>query len=133
MNDCIFCKIVRGEIPSHKVYEDDAVLAFLTIQPINAGHTLVIPKKHEPDFYNLDEATYTAVMLAAKKIATTVQSKLRPKKTGLFIAGWDVPHAHVHVVPMNDTHDITTAKAMTGSLPTAPDSELANVTKLLCS
>jgi histidine triad (HIT) family protein len=107
MNDCIFCKIVAGEIPAEKLYEDERTLAFLDIHPLRSGHTLVIPKVHEPDIHHLDDDIFVAVMLTAKKMARIIEKELKPKRVGLLVAGWDVPHAHVHVVPMEDFHDLT--------------------------
>jgi histidine triad (HIT) family protein len=105
--ECIFCQIIAGEVPSHKVYEDEETFAFLDIHPINPGHILVIPKKHEPDFHKLDDESYMAVFSTVKKLSAAVEGKIKPKKVGLMIAGWDVPHVHVHIVPMYDYHDIT--------------------------
>lgn len=127
IENCIFCKIGCGEISSHKVYEDEQVFAFLDMHPIRPGHTLVIPKKHEPDFYRLDDETYQAVMSAVKKIAVKVQDTLAPKRTGLIVAGWDVPHTHVHVVPMEEHHDITSKALIEGNRANPTNEELAEV------
>lgn len=106
MDTCIFCKIIKGEIPAQRVYEDESVLAFLDIHPIRPGHTLVIPKTHVVDFYALDDAQYIALMKAVKQIAAKLNADIKPKKVGMAILGWEVEHAHIHVVPMEDTHDI---------------------------
>ncbi|MBI2448399.1 HIT family protein [Candidatus Microgenomates bacterium] len=106
-NNCIFCQIIRGEIPCHKVYEDENCLAFLDIHPIREGHILVVPKKHTPDFYDLIDDDFVKLMLAVKKIAEKVNEELRPLKTGIMTMGFDVPHAHIHIVPMQETTDIT--------------------------
>ncbi len=124
MNDCIFCKIVSGEIPAHKVYEDTEVLAFLDIHPIREGHTLVIPKKHEPEFQHLDDVSYVEVMRVAKAMASKVESVLKPARVGLVIAGWDVPHAHIHVVPMHEHHDLTSKRLLDGTLGEPSQEEL---------
>jgi len=107
MDDCIFCKIVKGELPSHKIWEDDNTFALLDIHPINPGHILVISKQHIPDFYNLEDEHYSALMFVVKRLATIINKKLQPEKVGLIVAGWDVPHTHVHVIPMHDYHDIS--------------------------
>src|SRR5690348_8972156 len=107
MEECLFCKIINGEIPAHKVYEDGKVLAFLDVHPIREGHTLVIPKTHVVDFYNLNEAHYTPLMHAVQKIAKLQKEVLMPEKVGLLVAGWDVPHAHIHIVPMQEPGDLT--------------------------
>ena len=103
--NCIFCKIIKGIIPSYKVFEDEDVLAFLTIGPINEGHTLIIPKNHIVNFYEMEEFINTKVFSTAKKIAEKISQTLNPQKVGLLVAGWDVPHTHIHVVPMNEYHE----------------------------
>lgn len=133
MTDCIFCKIVKGEIPSHKVYEDDDVFAFLDIHPINTGHALVIPKEHVPVFHEMDDATYDAVMRAAKKIASKIQATIKPLRVGLMIVGWDVPHTHVHVVPMNESGDITSQTLLENRAGNPSQEELAKTAELLSS
>lgn len=95
----IFTKIINGEIPSYKIYEDDATYAFLDIHPITPGHTLVIPKKQVEFLWDLDDATYQAVMASAKKIALHIRQTLNVPYVGEQVVGVDVPHAHVHIVP----------------------------------
>ncbi len=97
MEDSIFTKIIKGEIPSHKVYEDDKVLAFLDITPTTPGHTLVIPKKQVELVWDLNDDEYHAVMTVAKRVAQRLQEVLGVKFVGEKIIGTDVPHAHVHV------------------------------------
>ena len=106
--DCIFCKIVRGEIPSAKVYEDDQVLAFLNIEAIREGHTLVIPKVHVEYVHQMDEQTYASVMDVVKKAARALDDCFSPKRVGIKVEGFEVPHAHVHVLPLQDIGDIST-------------------------
>lgn len=103
--DTIFTKIIKGEIPSHKVYEDDLTLAFLDIHPVTAGHTLVIPKKQVEFVWDLDEKDYLAVMDAAKKVALRLREVLGTKYVGERIVGIDVPHAHVQLIPFNDVSE----------------------------
>jgi histidine triad (HIT) family protein len=105
MDDSIFTKIINGEIPSHKIYEDDAVFAFLDIHPINAGHTLVVPKKQVEFLWDLDDETYQGVMVAAKKIARHMRETLGVEYVGVQVIGVDVPHAHVHLIPFNDVSE----------------------------
>ncbi len=133
MESCIFCKIAKGELPSHKVYEDDFTFAFLDKHPINSGHILVIPKKHEPNFYDLDEISYQALMGTVKKLSGVVNEKIQPKKVGLIVSGWDVPHAHVHIVPMYDHHNITSKSLIEGNRANPTDEELEDTVKLLLS
>jgi histidine triad (HIT) family protein len=106
MEDSVFTKIIRGEIPCHKLYEDDTVLAFLTIQPLNPGHTLLIPKKQIEFVWDLEDGDYQAVMAASKKVALRIKEILKPKYVGEMIVGTDVPHAHVHIVPFSHPSEL---------------------------
>jgi len=101
MEESIFTKIVKGEIPAHKVYEDERVLAFLDIHPVSSGHTLVIPKRQVEFVWDLDDADYQAVMAAAKAVARRMRDVLGVKYVGVKVVGVDVPHAHVQLVPFN--------------------------------
>ena len=105
--DCIFCKILAGDIPSFKLYEDDATLAFMDINPANDGHALVIPREHSADVHAVSEAAITATVLTAKKIAAAVQKTLEPDGLNLLqcngpAAAQSVFHFHMHVLPRND-------------------------------
>ncbi len=99
MTDSIFTKIINGDIPSHKVYEDDQVYAFLDIHPITQGHTLVIPKRQVEFLWDLPDKDYQAVQFAAKKIAHHLRKTLLVPYVGVQVIGVDVPHAHIHLVP----------------------------------
>lgn len=101
MQDSIFTKIVNGELPSHKIYEDDVTLAFLSIYPSVQGHTLVIPKQQVEALWDLDSDTYTAVMKTTQKVALRLREVLEVERVGERVIGLDVPHAHVHLVPFN--------------------------------
>lgn len=103
MQDSIFTKIIKGEIPCHKVYEDDKTLAFLDIHPIQPGHTLVVPKSQIDHLWDLAEEDYQAVMETSKKVADRLREVLQPVRVGVQVLGLDVPHAHVHVFPFNTT------------------------------
>ncbi|NVM21174.1 MAG: HIT family protein [Desulfobacterales bacterium] len=112
--DCIFCKIVSGEIPSVKVYEDDIVLAFLDINPLNDGHLLIIPKAHAATIHDVAEADFLAVMSATHKLAAAVKKALNPEGLNLLqlngkVAGQMVPHLHVHIVPRWSGDGLTVA------------------------
>lgn len=102
----IFTKIVSGEIPSYKVYEDDQTLAFLDIYAVIPGHTLIIPKTQVEFVWDLDDADYQALMMTTKKVATRLRSILGTSYVGEKIIGVDVPHAHIHLIPFNDTSDL---------------------------
>lgn len=99
MEDSIFTKIIRGEIPCHKIYEDEKTLAFLDINPTQLGHTLVIPKKQVEFVWDLDPEDYQAVMATAKKVAQRLRDVLKKPFIGEQVVGVDVPHAHVHLIP----------------------------------
>ncbi|MBX4197519.1 HIT family protein [Candidatus Saccharibacteria bacterium] len=101
MADSIFTKIIKGEIPSHKIYEDDKSIAFLDIHPKTPGHTLVVPKKPIDQFQDLPDEDYEAVMRTVKKVAQRLKQVLSPARIGVEIMGMDVPHAHVHVFGFN--------------------------------
>ncbi|MDB5161981.1 MAG: hypothetical protein JWM52_489 [Candidatus Saccharibacteria bacterium] len=101
MEDTIFTKIIKGEIPSHKIYEDDKVLAFLDIHPVNQGHTLVIPKKQVQFVWDLEDEDYRALMDAVKKIALHLREVLGAARVGERVVGVDVPHAHVQLIPFD--------------------------------
>jgi histidine triad (HIT) family protein len=105
MQDSIFTKIIKGEIPCHKIYEDDAVLAFLDIHPITSGHMLVVPKKQIEFLWDLDDETYQHVMAVVKKLSIHARTTLNVPFVGLQVIGVDVPHAHVHVIPFSDISD----------------------------
>lgn len=102
----IFSKIINREIPAEIVYEDEQTLAFLDIRPINSGHMLVVPKHEIDQWVDLDEETYQAVMATVRKMAQLLKDKLQPERVGVVVYGFDVPHAHVHVIPMDQPGDI---------------------------
>lgn len=102
MEDSIFTKIIKGEIPCHKVYEDSKILAFLDVNPAQPGHTLVIPKQQVEFVWDLDEETYHALMDVSKKIAQRMRKVLEVPYVGEQVIGVDVPHAHVHLIPFSD-------------------------------
>ena len=127
MNECVFCKIGNKEVSAHIVYEDERVVAFLDKHPINMGHVLVVPKKHEPDFYELDNDTYNHLMSVVKKLSPGIARVTNPKKMGMVIAGFDVPHTHVHLIPMHAYHDITSKSLLEGNRANPSDEDLGNV------
>ena len=109
--NCIFCGIIKGKIPSVKIFEDKNFLAFLDMNPINPGHTLVIPKKHLDYIFDLSDKEYKELMLTAKKIAEILKKKLKPRRVGLAVEGFFVPHAHVHLVPLNKGNELNPNRA----------------------
>lgn len=105
MADSIFSKIIRGEIPCHKVYEDEKTLAFLDINPTQPGHTLVVPKIEVVQLWDLPDNDYQAVMATTKKVANRLKQVLQSDWVGVKVVGTDVPHTHIHLVPFNDSTD----------------------------
>lgn len=120
----IFTKIVNGEIPCHKIYETDNVLAFLDINPVNPGHTLVIPKQEVDDLFDLDKAVYAELMEVVRKVAKAVQKAKNPLRVGLMVLGFDVAHAHVHVIPLQQSGDLMTRRMVNPDLPERGKEEL---------
>lgn len=105
MDDCVFCKIIKGEIPCHKIYEDDKYLAFLDINPVSIGHTLLIPKDHHRWVYDVpDFGKYWQI---AQKIAISIKnSSLNPDFISFITMGNEVPHAHIHIIPRKNTDSV---------------------------
>jgi len=116
MADSIFTKIIKGEIPCHKIYEDDRTLAFLDIHPLRPGHTLVVPKEQIEFVWDLPDELYDAVMDTAKKVALRLREVLGTKYISERIVGVDVPHAHVQLIPFNDVSELA-AQQDTASEP----------------
>lgn len=102
----IFSKIVNGEIPAYKVAEDDRFLAFLDISPLAKGHTLVIPKKEIDYIFDVTDQDYSDLLLFAKKVATGLRHAVPCIRVGVAIIGLEVPHAHIHLIPLNSMSDI---------------------------
>jgi histidine triad (HIT) family protein len=105
MADSIFTKIIRGEIPAHKIYEDDKTFAFLDHNPKSLGHTLVIPKTQATYVWDLSDEDYHALMASVKKVGLRIKEVLKPKYVGIAVQGLAVPHAHVHVFPFNSIEE----------------------------
>ena len=107
----LFTRIVNGEIPCHKICEDAKYLAFLDIRPINPGHTLVIPKKEIDYLFDIDDPILGGMMVFAKRVARAIEKEVECQRIGVMVAGLEVPHVHVHLVPIIDVHDLNFAKA----------------------
>ncbi len=106
----IFSKIVKGEIPCYKIAEDNNYLAFLDINPLAKGHTLVIPKKETDYIFDLDDDVLAGLHVFAKKVALAIDKVMDCKRVGVAVLGLEVPHAHVHLVPINGIYDIDFSK-----------------------
>jgi histidine triad (HIT) family protein len=102
----IFTRIVNGEIPCYKIAEDENYFAFLDINPMAKGHTLVIPKKEVDYIFDLDKETIAGLMQFAQRVAKAIESTIPCKRIGVAVLGLEVPHAHIHLVPLNNESDI---------------------------
>ncbi|NER14569.1 HIT domain-containing protein [Leptobacterium flavescens] len=103
----IFTKIVNGEIPSYKIAEDEHFFAFLDINPNAKGHTLCIPKKEVDKIFDLDEELYAGLMSFSRKVAHALEKSVACKRVGVAVVGLEVPHVHVHLIPLNDMKEMT--------------------------
>lgn len=103
----IFTKIIEGEIPAHKIYEDELTLAFLNIYPRTPGHILVVSKKQVDHLWDLPDEDYQAVMATCKKVANRLREVLRPKRVGVHVVGLHVPHVHVHIFPFSNMDEFS--------------------------
>ncbi len=127
MQDSIFTKIIKGEIPAHKLYEDDKTIAFLTIQPVREGHTLVVPKMQVDQYVDLPDEYYDAMWRTVKKVASSVRQGTGKQRVGVVIKGVDVPHAHVHLIPFDKGESLKTD----GTPEVVPSELLASVAEKL--
>lgn len=108
----LFTKIIDGEIPAYKVAENDQFLAFLDIRPNAKGHTLCIPKKEVNKLFDLDEETYLGLMAFSRKVAKGVEKAVSCKRVGMAVVGLEVPHVHVHLIPLNSMGDMDFAQKL---------------------
>jgi histidine triad (HIT) family protein len=106
----IFTKIINGEIPAYKVAENDKFLAFLDIRPNTKGHTLCIPKQEVNKIFDLDEETYLELMAFSRKVAKGIEKAVPCKRVGVAVVGLEVPHVHVHLIPLNSMGDMNFAQ-----------------------
>lgn len=102
----IFSRIIAGEIPSYKVAEDDNYYAFLDINPLTAGHTLVVPKQETDYLFDLDDETLAGMMLFAKRVAARIKAEIPCKRVAVVVLGLEVPHAHIHLIPIQSESDV---------------------------
>jgi histidine triad (HIT) family protein len=110
----IFDKIINKEIPCYKIHENDDFMAFLDVNPLAIGHTLVIPKKPQDYIFDMSDSDFMAMHLYSKKIASALKKTIECKKIGVAVIGLEVPHAHIHLVPMNQVGDLNfTAERLT--------------------
>jgi Diadenosine tetraphosphate (Ap4A) hydrolase and other HIT family hydrolases len=102
----IFTKIIKGEIPSYKIAEDENYYAFLDINPISKAHTLVVPKREIDYIFDIDDDTLGGFMTFAKRVAKAIEKSVECKRVGVVVLGLEVPHAHIHLVPLNNESDV---------------------------
>ncbi len=121
--DCIFCALQHNE--AGLVAANEQAYAILDIAPIRPGHVLVIPRCHVEDFFELDEAVQAAMLQLGNRIAAALKDCCNPERVGMMVAGFDVPHAHLHLIPVHDFTDITPKPALDGSKVMAAEEELA--------
>jgi len=122
--ECVFCSIVSATRDAERVLEGKDWMAFMDSQPVNPGHVLIIPKAHVSHFIDLEPATFSAMNMAAQRIGKALQRTVKPLRIGLVIAGFDVPHTHLHVIPLHDYHDIGTRRIYENSWRRATPGEL---------
>ena len=106
MTDSIFTKIIKGEIPCHKIEENEHFIAFLDIMPLKKGHTLVVPKVQVDYIFDLEDQTLGDLMIFAKKVAKKIEATISCERIGVAVIGLEVPHAHVHLIPLEGISDI---------------------------
>ena len=106
MSDSIFTKIIKGEIPCYKIAEDDRFVAFLDVFPIKKGHTLVVPKVQIDYLFDLDDSLLSDLMIFAKKVSQKMERAISCERIGIAVIGLEVPHAHIHLVPLDTVGDI---------------------------
>ena len=124
----IFSRIIHGEIPCYKVAEDDNYFAFLDINPLVEGHTLVVPKKEVDYIFDLDDTTLTGMILFAKRVAAKLKAKIECKRVAVVVLGLEVPHAHIHLIPMNSEVDVDFSRE---KLKLTPE-QFASISAMLC-
>ena len=123
----IFTRIINGEIPSYKVAEDENFYAFLDINPLMKGHTLVVPKQEVDYIFDLDDDTLQKMTIFAKRVAAQIKCKIECKKVAMVVLGLEVPHAHIHLIPMNTESDVDFRKEKINLTP----EEFAHIATML--
>jgi histidine triad (HIT) family protein len=124
----IFSKIIAGEIPSYKIAEDENFYAFLDIFPLREGHTLIVPKNETDKFFDLSSKYLSEILLFAKPVAQAIEKAFECNRCGISVVGLEVPHAHLHLVPINDADDLNFTR---GKLKLSPEELKASQQKIL--
>lgn len=120
MDNCVFCKIVSGEIPACKVYEDEVAVAFVDLRPLNPGHTIVVPKQHSSTFLDMMGPDYATLMRVVHMVGKKVSVAYPTERLSVLIKGFDVAHTHVHLIPLNEDAELVFNKNGTVLPPEAP-------------
>ncbi|NQV90272.1 HIT family protein [Candidatus Uhrbacteria bacterium] len=115
MSDCLFCKIVARELPCYKVWEDENHFAFLDINPIREGHTLVVPKQHASYLFGLDDASYQSILSASKTVSQRLKEVFQVPRIGVVVEGFSVDHVHIHLIPITDVGQLDPKQAKPGN------------------
>ena len=111
MDTCIFCKILNGSAPAHKIWENENYFAFLDINPVNPGHTMVIPKHHIDYVFDLREPLYSELFRVTKELSEPIKRAMQASRIGVVIEGFSVSHLHVHLVPINGVNELNPTRA----------------------
>jgi histidine triad (HIT) family protein len=131
-SDCLFCRLVRGDLPSHRVYEDDDFVVLLTIHPINPGHAMVVPKAHIDCFYQMEDRLYIPMMLLVKRLANAIKGAFTPLQVVMETSGVGNRHVHVHVLPVYGLYGRVPQEALEAQAAHSPPAEeLAKVARTL--
>ncbi|SMF75662.1 histidine triad (HIT) family protein [Tistlia consotensis] len=139
MTDCVFCRIAAGSIPSHRVFEDDELVAFLDIQPIRAGHVLIVTRRHYVDFTELPDPLAESMVRLGRRFGALQKRLWGVERAGFFFTGGDVSHVHAHVVPLVEKTDVTSRRYIAEPEltfrppPREPDARLAEVAQRLAA
>ena len=128
---CSFCAIIERQTSAFIVYEDSHAVVFLDKHPINVGHVLIVPRHHVEAFYALGEESFIGLMLVVRRMASVIEAVYQPKKVGMLAAGFDVAHAHLHVLPMRDYHDITSKAIIEGKRANPTEGELRQAAEVI--
>ena len=127
----IFTRIIRGELPGRFVWQDERAVAFLTTGPLRPGHTLIVPKLEVDHWLDLEPSLATHLMRVAQQLGQALQAGFRPVKVGLIVAGLEVPHVHLHLVPVHDLRDFDFSRADKSPDPAAMDAAAATIRREL--
>jgi histidine triad (HIT) family protein len=111
MADCIFCKLIAREIPSYNVWEGERFFAFLDLHPVNPGHLLIVPKEHIENIFDMPDGLYEELFKTAKALSAPLQKAMGSARVGMVVEGFGVPHAHLHLVPINGPHELDSGRA----------------------